>query len=94
MMRVALVSTEQFEVAVERGLPASVSQLTEMGTKKNEQPREWQFVKCILGGRPFRSPMRAQDATVLNWPGTRILNIADSSALTISGVRPETTPAA
>jgi hypothetical protein len=41
MMRVAQVSTEQFEVAVERDQPASVSQLAEMGPKKNEQPREW-----------------------------------------------------
>jgi hypothetical protein len=55
MMRVALVSTEQFEVAVERDQPASVSQmsqLAEMGTKKNEQPREWWFVKCILDHQP------------------------------------------
>jgi hypothetical protein len=36
MMRVPLVSTEQFEVAVERDEPASVSQLAEMGTKKNQ----------------------------------------------------------
>jgi hypothetical protein len=36
MMRVALASTEQFEVAVERDQRASVSQLAETGTKKNE----------------------------------------------------------
>jgi hypothetical protein len=34
MMRLALVSTEQFEVAVERHQPASVSQAAKMGTKK------------------------------------------------------------
>jgi hypothetical protein len=37
MMRVALVSTEQFEVAVERDQPASVSQLAEIGAKKKSR---------------------------------------------------------
>jgi hypothetical protein len=78
-MRVALVSRsrEQFEVAVERDRPASASQLAEMGTKKNEQPREWRFVKCILDGQPaiplayegrsrFHTSSALNDATVLN----------------------------
>jgi hypothetical protein len=52
MMRVALVSTEQFEVAGERDQFASANQLAEMSTKKNEQPREWWFVRCILDGQP------------------------------------------
>jgi hypothetical protein len=39
-------------VAVEGDQPASMSQLAEVGAKKNEQPRECWFVKCILDGHP------------------------------------------
>jgi hypothetical protein len=39
-------------VTGERDQLASANQFAEMSTKKNEQPREWWFIKCILDGQP------------------------------------------
>jgi hypothetical protein len=63
MMRVALVSTEQFEVAVERDQPESVSQLAKILVTAGS--RKWIFASESTTIRQPRSRMTTHPRT--NW---------------------------